>query len=487
MDEIISCKECPFKSVTKRGVVNHKNVVHRNSEQYNIPCQICSKKFSSEKYLKQHQTQVHGLLEHKCELCHFATTTKGQLHDHIKTHEQHKVKEPYNVESANFSCPKCEYKTYSNSGLKQHIANSHRENHPFKCGQCNYSCKLERELRYHVKTKHTDKLLYSCDICGKHFKYKENIKHHLKQQHSGIEFKCDLCDHKSKSKSQLQSHVNSIHTKEIKYTCSLCSYVSYSKGPLKNHVVNMHNDSEDQRKFQCDQCLFKAKTKEKLQDHKDRVHVDIKAFKCELCDYSAKVPKDIKSHKKIHHSENVKTHQCTVCEYTSAWHANVRRHFKTTHEKLKEHKCDICGQTFTVKNALQKHQFTLHGIDDVPKYHCSEKDCNYETIHANVLKNHVIAKHETITQTCKICSAVLKNSITLKLHMTKMHSKIKKVYKCPQCPVQYFRLGTYKEHILVEHSEGELEKHKCSYCNWTSVKKSAWYVHERNHRRKLYP
>ena len=501
-----NCQKCDFKTLKENGLTHHNKVSHKNPEDLIHPCDKCPKKFKTRVNLRDHKRythvprfecdqcnfktkkesffQLHKKRKHSihdCPYCPFKTGHKFTFRNHIKKHE----KDDHKREGDDYLCLKCEYKTSTLTGIKLHIGKIHPTLSKYKCDLCDYSSDSQNKLRKHEESKHIEHLPYSCDICGKKFKYVGSVALHNKRQHGDDKFDCDMCEFSTVAKNSLQSHVNSIHTKENKFSCTLCLYVCYQKRTLSQHFKNIHDDSEDQRKFQCDQCEFKAKCKEKLKDHQNRVHVYIKAYKCELCDYSAKVAKDIKVHKNVHHSENVKTFKCTDCDYTSAWQPNVKRHFKTTHEKLKEYSCEVCGQNFTVKISLQKHQFTIHGMDEVPKYSCSKKDCSYQTIHPGALKSHVITNHETSVQKCDKCGIILKNSIGLKNHLRRMHSEEKKVYKCPKCPVEYFRQGTYKEHILVEHGEGELEEYKCSYCNWSSFKKSTWYQHERNHLKTL--
>ena len=74
-----------------------------------------------------------------------------------------------------------------------------------------------------------------------------------------------------------------------------------------------------------------------------------------------------------------KVHKCTECEYQSIEPANLRRHFKIRHSGERAHKCELCGQTFTSKHGLVKHQYSVHGKGDLPKLQCDE--CEFTTIH----------------------------------------------------------------------------------------------------------
>ena len=404
--------------------------------------------------------------------CAYSTVDSRNLKRHIQNiHSAFKAIDE-NVEIANHSCNQCDYKTYSERGLKYHVGLAHRKEYEFKCEKCEYSCDSESKLDCHIKRKHNVHLPYSCDICSKKFKYKVNLNHHTKRQHGSLEFTCEFCDLKTKFKHALQEHINSQHTQQIKFECTLCDHYSYSKTHLLSHIKNVHNNSEDLKKFHCDECPFKAKSKDKLKDHFSRVHNNKKLYKCDLCDYRGKVPRDVSLHKKVHDTDNTSKHKCTECEYETVWQSNLNRHFKRTHENIKAFKCDACDQSFTVKNSLVKHQYTVHGIDiGLTKFHCSFDNCGYETIHKQVLKNHISANHETKPEKCSICHQMLKNSLTLKNHIERMHSKEKKVYECLACSKQYFKLLSLKEHLNVIHGEGEKETFNCEYCNYFTLRK----------------
>ena len=111
-----------------------------------------------------------------------------------------------------------------------------------------------------------------------------------------------------------------------------------------------------------------------------RIHTTKKPYKCDLCDYRAKVSKDVQTHKRKHHNKDTIKLKCSECDYESLWHGNITRHFKRAHENIKAYECEACDRAFTVKIALQRHQYTVHDIKNLPLFKCSK--CEFETIHS---------------------------------------------------------------------------------------------------------
>ena len=89
----------------------------------------------------------------KCSNCDYSSRYKRNLERHRST-QHDRVKIPENNESAEYTCSKCKYKTYTEFGLKVHIASAHPKDCQFKCDKCEYSTDLESSLKLHRQQKH---------------------------------------------------------------------------------------------------------------------------------------------------------------------------------------------------------------------------------------------------------------------------------------------------------------------------------------------
>ena len=93
-----------------------------------------------------------------------------------------------------------------------------------------------------------------------------------------------------------------------------------------------------------------------------------------------------------------KEYQCSECDFKSSAKSastakrSLRRHIKTVHDKIKDHKCSMCEFAATDKRVLTKHVKKQHGID--------KKD---KEVPANTQEN-VQDQGDHITETtCQMC------------------------------------------------------------------------------------
>ena len=360
-----------------------------------------------------------------------------------------------------FSCDNCDFKTYTDFGLKLHKSKAHRVELEHKCDQCQYSTKTLKLLMNHNELKHINGTQFECNICEKKFKYRVNLNHHKKRKHGGLKFKCEFCEFETTFKHILQKHTNALHTKEIEYSCNLCDFKTYSASSFINHT-SMHNPKE--RKYKCDDCDYSARKKGHLKDHYERIHINIKRYKCELCEFAGKTQRDVRIHKNYNHKDNHPLKKCTDCGYTSQWDSNIKRHFKQIHQNAKEFHCEICGKDFTAKHNYQSHQLNVHNIGHRYETHkCTY--CEYETIKKNLLTRHIKTKHEDMPTKCELCDSVLKNSETLKNHVRLMHKADRKIYQCHACPKEFIKLETMKDHFKTVHEKAPKEVFECFKCS----------------------
>lgn len=91
-----------------------------------IPCKMCDALFGSERTLKIHMNQVHGIKErYICPICSREFKISGNLKQHIETHSDHK----------RFICNYCGKGFHLPYNLKEHM-NTHTGARPYKCEIC---------------------------------------------------------------------------------------------------------------------------------------------------------------------------------------------------------------------------------------------------------------------------------------------------------------------------------------------------------------
>ncbi len=99
----------------------------------------------------------------KCNQCQYASSHKGHLRAHMKTHSGEKLN----------TCNQCDFASSYASALKTHLI-SHSGERPNKCNQCDYA---SRNLRDHLKT-HSREKSNKCNQCDYTCARASNLKRH---------------------------------------------------------------------------------------------------------------------------------------------------------------------------------------------------------------------------------------------------------------------------------------------------------------------
>lgn len=137
-------------------------------------CELCefnSKYFSD---LKQHMILKHKTCTdtHVCKVCKESFSSKMQLIEHVKLHEE----DPY-------ICKYCDYKTVIFENLSQHIADTHFNDHLYWCEQCDMQFSSSSELYLHFQEHSCDEQ-YLCQFCEHETNDPEDLHSHVVNEHA---------------------------------------------------------------------------------------------------------------------------------------------------------------------------------------------------------------------------------------------------------------------------------------------------------------
>ncbi len=135
-----------------------------------------------------------------------------------------------------------------------------------KCDQCDKVLSKEKDLERHNKNFHLKIEDLVCQVCKKAFSNYKKLRIH-KQVHMERKFPCDICGLKIKTKGSLLNHMESRHLGISKkpYFCPDCGvHFSHSDHKFK------HMDQSERQKFTCDYCGKQFGRNSNLKKHEKR-------------------------------------------------------------------------------------------------------------------------------------------------------------------------------------------------------------------------
>jgi len=218
-------------------------------------------------------------------------------------------------------CGKC---LKTKESLRIHIKNFH-EGGAFSCSECDLSFSCEKQLRIHKRTSIDHSITgpsFPCPICGKQLKNNFTFKEHI-LRHNEPSVQCEICNLKFSSARTLYNHNKRTHD-EKKFVCEFCPKRFVGRNFLTNHVAAVHTL---ERRFQCDNCEYKAKTRQQLREHKLR-HSEPR-YECKHCGKKMVSRSNWLTHEMTHTGE--KPYACTECNYRCIQCNDMKKHYLNKH------------------------------------------------------------------------------------------------------------------------------------------------------------
>ena len=236
---------------------------------------------------------------------------------------------------------------------------------------------------------------YACSLCGKHYSRKARLTIHIEIIHDGRRWKCDECGKDFKSNDILKIHQRSIHDgttlvdKEKEYICHLCEKHYSKKARLTKHIEINH----DGRRWKCDECGKDFKRSDIIKVHQRSIHVGTKCM-CELCGNSYATENLVRLHKKTHcrmAPESTRKFDCQDCNYKAKSSNNLRKHFREMHTlKGTKYFCDKCGKQYAHKETLINHIRMFHNAKG-KRFQCHY--CQYQSLWRQAMQLHLLKIH----------------------------------------------------------------------------------------------
>ena len=267
---------------------------------------------------------------------------------------------------------------------------------------------------------------------------------HFKENNDRTKFKCDYCNKTFKNNNGTIAPAAN-HLKKMHY---ITHYKDSNQGTLVNGLAK---------------CKLSS-TNGKFENE----------GKCQLCNFTGK---DLKRHVMAVHAK-IKDHVCNVCGRSFSWKEALNRHLSLVHlEKSVKglndqlsYECETCGSSFTTKPNLCAHKKTIHL--KIKDYRC--RDCGasfYKSSHLNMHQKSVhlkIKDHE-----CGTCGKMFGRRYALIKHEKSAHIKIKD-HKCEVCEMAFYDISELNRHYKAIH----LRAHVCKACRASFRNRQTLTEHE---------
>ncbi|EEB11887.1 zinc finger protein, putative [Pediculus humanus corporis] len=361
------CPHCDVTSPLYAQLKEHMKIHGIGIGIFN--CENCSKKFKSEKKIKNHyfrckgrsvvdfkngKTNLNESFKEQCKRCKKNYYTKFGYRRHKKIcKNRNKMMEKFDGGLNLFSGNDFERLSNDNDSVKvindgilfQNIDNELKnkgENdgksgngkkmttepgtNNFTCRLCNEKFKYERGIVVHFKGNHPGHKPLICHVCN--VPLADKLKEHLKTHGIGEEFICELCGRKFNQK--FLSKIHEMWHEGIEYKCDNCKQKFLNREKMEKHVGEKKcKNRVSLMKLPCVVCGKSYRSQFGLNKHylthtpKDERPVK-KKMNCEFCERWFENVSGLERHKRIHTGE--KPFCCRYCPKTFAQKGNCKAH-----------------------------------------------------------------------------------------------------------------------------------------------------------------
>eukprot|EP00096_Caligus_rogercresseyi_P010628 TRINITY_DN3952_c0_g1_i2.p1 TRINITY_DN3952_c0_g1~~TRINITY_DN3952_c0_g1_i2.p1 ORF type:complete len:478 (-),score=128.00 TRINITY_DN3952_c0_g1_i2:83-1516(-) len=246
-------------------------------------CKVCSRTFSSLKYLKyEHSRRCEDcpndpLKDYhlKCANCSKIYKTLPHYYLHMKTCAE-KESDFTKVKTRSLkdmSCSKCGFIATSK---EEYISANHAciPNKRYRCLKCDFKTCHPGSLRNHdLAIHHKDKPVHCCEICGASFSYKTGFNRHLKTHLAKpSKVPCPQCEMHFSCRSSLTRHMTRQHKPTQEHPCEICGKTYLTPRYLVRHIRSQHPESGQLEKHECIHCHSFFREKAYLKKHIRKKH-----------------------------------------------------------------------------------------------------------------------------------------------------------------------------------------------------------------------
>lgn len=201
---------------------------------------------------------------------------------------------------------------------------------------------------------HNEIVIHKCPNCFSEFYDYIDLLEHFNTHFGANRIKCDLCPKWFLFGYQLQSHVDEEHENIHPIVCPDCGKISKSKQNFISHFQAVH--TKEDGTINCQTCNRKFTKIVSFYAHLRHEH---QKFRCKLCGKNFRCASLLKTHS-LSHASTKTVYPCKLCDVRFHSLHRLQKHAEV-HVK-RPYSCDLCANSFTHFNYLNRHKWRMHSI-----------------------------------------------------------------------------------------------------------------------------
>eukprot|EP00088_Acartia_fossae_P028223 TRINITY_DN2901_c0_g1_i2.p1 TRINITY_DN2901_c0_g1~~TRINITY_DN2901_c0_g1_i2.p1 ORF type:complete len:618 (-),score=140.71 TRINITY_DN2901_c0_g1_i2:87-1940(-) len=238
---------------------------------------------------------------------------------------------------------------------------------------------------------------FFCTVCNFKALNSVGLERHMFAEHEANRL-CTQCGHLSDTYKDYLAH-----DKTHVYICEVCQKSVMGRKGLQNHMksheeTKAQKDEKEMSKVPCDKC-GKFVLQRSMYAHMSLVHAT-EDVKCDLCEFTTNAKAKLAKHRRLHFKRP------ETCPNCGKLVKDLKKHFfrKCGRSAMTDKfPCHLCNKVFSnKKEGLERHIKQVH--EQIKNYHCEE--CEYRTYSGANLRLHVSKMHTKVDneRVCQFCN-----------------------------------------------------------------------------------
>ncbi|XP_058824838.1 zinc finger protein 677-like [Topomyia yanbarensis] len=242
----------------------------------------------------------------------------------------------------------------------------------------------------------------------------------------------------------------------------------FENSDTHDSTATTSNHQQTDAMHKCDLCEKQFSTVANLTKHQKQNHDRVRLFKCDICEREFYTVHHMTKHKRTHFDD--RPHICNVCGKGFLENSHLEYH-KRTHTGERPYKCDLCSKQFLRSSHLTQHR-RKHTDGQQHKCELCGRGFSDNTALMRHKRNHTDERPHK----CDFCGKQFRSNSYLMLHR-RIHTG-EKPHVCKVCGKAFIEKSQLTQHVRIHTSE---RPHICEICGKGFIQGGHLVQHKRIH------